>query len=344
MPGAKATPQMDGLMSAADKAALDSVSLPVTVSGNSVTFAAAAAGRPVDTVVHIEPVQSGSGDPSPSNVRPITGWTGAKVTRTGKNLLNWGEAVIGSINSATGAEMAATSRVRSGYIPALPGLTYIMSCETGQDIIPYFVVFYNENRERISDTSTSSVFTVPNSARWMRLVFRKSNSSDAFTAEELSGFHVQLEIGDTATSFQAFGSAYTISFGSAGTVYGGTLDVARGLLTVTHGLIASYNEETLPGAWISDRDVYAAGTNPTTGAQVVYELSAPAVYQLTPQQMTALLGTNTVWADCGSVDVTHWPGTGTPMAPRDAAGPTAAQFWAAYDELKNAIIANGGNV
>jgi hypothetical protein len=33
-----------------------------------------------DVVVSIEPVQAGSGDPSPYNARPITGWTGAKVT------------------------------------------------------------------------------------------------------------------------------------------------------------------------------------------------------------------------------------------------------------------------
>ena len=39
-------------------------------------------------VVQIEPVQEGSGDPSPDNVRAISGWTGAKVTGAGKNLLN----------------------------------------------------------------------------------------------------------------------------------------------------------------------------------------------------------------------------------------------------------------
>jgi len=32
--------------------------------------------------ISIEPVQSGSGDPSPSNVRPISGWSGADVTVT----------------------------------------------------------------------------------------------------------------------------------------------------------------------------------------------------------------------------------------------------------------------
>lgn len=35
----------------------------------------------------IEPVQSGSGDPSPSNVRPISGWTGANGYHAKKNLL-----------------------------------------------------------------------------------------------------------------------------------------------------------------------------------------------------------------------------------------------------------------
>ena len=30
-------------------------------------------------MVNIEPVQSGSGDPSPENVRPISGWTGANI-------------------------------------------------------------------------------------------------------------------------------------------------------------------------------------------------------------------------------------------------------------------------
>ena len=96
----------------------------------------------------------------------------------------------------------------------------------------------------------------------------------------------------------------TISFTDSGnnnapvTVYGGTLDVTNGKLKVTHGYIASYAGETLSGAWISDRDVYATGNTPTTGAQVVYEL-APAdyqTYQLTAAQLATLAGNNTISA------------------------------------------------
>ena len=39
-------------------------------------------------VVDIEPVQSGSGEPSPTNVRPITGWAGANVYRSGADTSN----------------------------------------------------------------------------------------------------------------------------------------------------------------------------------------------------------------------------------------------------------------
>ena len=45
-----------------------------------VTFDASAADMPLKQVlVDIEPVQAGSGEPSPDNVRPISGWTGANI-------------------------------------------------------------------------------------------------------------------------------------------------------------------------------------------------------------------------------------------------------------------------
>ena len=94
------------------------------------------------------------------------------------------------------------------------------------------------------------------------------------------------------------GTTYSVSWQSqAGTVYGGNIDLVSGVLTVTHANIASYDGETLPSTWISDRDVYSVGGTPTTGAQVVYELATPLTYQLTPIQVNSLLGINNVWND-----------------------------------------------
>lgn len=77
----------------------------------------------------------------------------------------------------------------------------------------------------------------------------------------------------------------------------GTLDVLTGVLTVTHDNIASYAGETINEPWISSMDVFSAGTTPTTGAQVVYPLATPQTVQLTPQQVSTLLGSNVMWSD-----------------------------------------------
>ena len=50
-----------------------------TLSGAIVSFIAPKAHALKQVVVDINPVQSGSGDPSPDNVRPISGWTEANV-------------------------------------------------------------------------------------------------------------------------------------------------------------------------------------------------------------------------------------------------------------------------
>ena len=74
---------------------------------------------------------------------------------------------------------------------------------------------------------------------------------------------------------------------------------------MTDAQIASYAGETLPGKWISDRDVYAEGTTPTAGAQVVYALATPVTYQLTAQEVRTLLGANNIWADTGDTTVQY---------------------------------------
>lgn len=93
-------------------------------------------------------------------------------------------------------------------------------------------------------------------------------------------------------------TTYAVDWTSeAGTVYGGTLDVVTGVLTVDRANIASYNGEVINEPWLSSMDEYAPGATPTTGAQVVYKLATPITYQLTPQEIEALVGENNVWSD-----------------------------------------------
>jgi len=148
------------------------------------------------------------------------------------------------------------------------------------------------------------------------------------SGQDISKLNFQLERGSTATTFAPYsnicpisgfteanvvvspttdaedGTTYTIQFKDGLnplTVYGSTLDVVSGELKVVP-YYASYNGETLEGEWISDRDVYAVGTTPTIGAQVVNIGATPQSYQLTPTQVKSLLGTNNVWADTGDIE------------------------------------------
>lgn len=155
----------------------------------------------------------------------------------------------------------------------------------------------------------------------------KANSS---TVGGLEFKDVQIESGSQMTSYAPYSNICPISGWSAvdvtvadditdptienvytidldGTRYGGTLDVVSGVLTVDRGYIASYNGETLPSTWISDRDVYVEGTSPTTGAQVVYELATPTTIQLTPTAIKSLTDTNNLSADTGDVvEASYW--------------------------------------
>lgn len=107
------------------------------------------------------------------------------------------------------------------------------------------------------------------------------------------------------TSDVADATTYSVDWTTeAGTVYGGTVDVVTGELTVTMANIASYNGETIGEPWVSSMDAYESGTTPTTGAQVVYTLATPVTYQLTAQEIEVLVGTNNVWSSSGDVSVT----------------------------------------
>ena len=133
-------------------------------------------------------------------------------------------------------------------------------------------------------------------------------------------YKTQIESGSTATTYEPYsnicpisgrdsvtltvnGDDTKITFGD--TVYGGNVNVLEGGTSSTYGYIASYDGEELPGAWISDRDAYAAGTDPTTGAEVVYILDTPEELTTTAEEVTLINGTNTLSTDGDIINITY---------------------------------------
>ena len=113
--------------------------------------------------------------------------------------------------------------------------------------------------------------------------------------------HTQVDV--DVSDGQTTQEQVTVNLG--GTYYSGTLDVVSGVFTVDSAFIASYNGETLPSTWISDRDVYAVGTTPTTGAEVVYKLATPQSIQLSPTMVKALVGENHLSAPLEGQEITE---------------------------------------
>ena len=255
--------------------------------------------------VDINPVQSGSGTPSPSNIRPISGWTEANVTVAGKNLYDETQTLIKGRYTSDGSIAGTSSELNrhTGLIKIQGGKTY-----TYYNAIPYTVQIYGVWFD--ADKQYISTFALPKSPTTTSTAIAPNNACyAALSIYNETDQKVQFEVGVTATDYEAYnGTTYNIEFedgGSPLTVYGGTLDAKNGVLTVTDGYIASYNGETLPSTWISDRDVYAEGTTPTTGAEVVYKLATPTEVSLTPTEITTLHGNNVIWADSGDMAITY---------------------------------------
>lgn len=83
-----------------------------------------------EMIVHINPVQTGSGTPSPSNVRPIDGWTGAILTGDNVNeqssySIDWagsvGTVYGGTLNVNTGLMIITHACIDSYDGESLPG-------------------------------------------------------------------------------------------------------------------------------------------------------------------------------------------------------------------------------
>ena len=89
------------------------------------------------------------------------------------------------------------------------------------------------------------------------------------------------------------------------TIYGGTVNAVTGVGEKTWGYIASYNEEAIPGEWISDRDMYAPGTTPTTGAQVAYKLATPTPFEVSKISIPSLGSENTFFTNGENLDIIY---------------------------------------
>lgn len=282
-----------------------------TASGSIASFPDGSDLFPMKSLkVSLEPVQDLShGDPSPSNICPISGWDRVQAVRTGKNLLDPNSIDLKPWYFYANGTIGASTYNRMAILPCKPNTTYTFTWNrveiSGSDDCNMW--FFDEypkvgdigNRTGAgAQPSTVKTYTSGQSARYVAIALGKIYTTDIEATIEAS----QLELGSTATDYHAYeGDTYTADLPQ--TVYGGTVDLVTGEYN-TKPYYASYNGETLTGEWVSDRDKYVAGTSPTIGAQVVNIGADGTDGTITPQTIQTLQGTNNVWSD-GDVEVEY---------------------------------------
>jgi len=162
-----------------------------------------------ELVANIEPVQSGSGDPSPDNIRPISGWTGAIVTRAGKNLLP-------NISGARTESSFYIGQADETTYPThlISGVTYTISFNT--NLSQAFVYMKENGGSTIYFGISGDTYTPTSDMDVQMWVYNSGLTS-------VSNF--QLEVGSSATDYEEYqGTTIEVTFpDEAGTVYGGTL-------------------------------------------------------------------------------------------------------------------------
>lgn len=220
------------------------------------SFSAAHGDLPLKScVVAVQPVQSGSGTPSPSNVRPISGWTGAQV-----NVSPTTTAGDGKTYALDWSNEAGT--VYGGTLDVLTGILTV------------------DKKILIFDASDNRTWGMSGS----RFRFVWENDND-------------LPVASTGIGSQCICSDYklinTTYAGMANNPYCAAVNLSG--VSGKPNIVINDPSKTSPAE-------FKAGLN---NMQVVVPLAEPITYQLTPHAVTILEGQNNIWADCGNVTVEY---------------------------------------
>lgn len=220
-----------------------------TESGELVTIESDGSLAVKSLEVSLSPIQSGSGTPSPTNIRPISGRTEVVTQRTGKNLCDTSLVYNGFINISQ-RKIASNANARTLYLPCKPNTTYTVSKQAGQRFVVAESTELPTNNVVLSNvvsdyTASSITITTTASAKYLVAFVYLSTADTGVTADQMLAT-CQIELGTTATDYEPYqGTTYTTALGR--TVYGGTLDVVSGKLAVTWVAI-----EPSPSSWVYD--------------------------------------------------------------------------------------------
>ena len=209
-----------------------------TKNGAIATFKTDMARPLIDLIIDIKAVQAGSGDPSPENERPISGFNAVDVTRCRKNFFDKSATIQAYVDTSGNLISNAANLALNRFIPVKNG--DIITLSSNATMFALGVALYDNNKtfiRRVLKTNDSICKLTANADGFILCSFNYNNA--IHTIEEWStivdNLQIQLEFANERTAYTPYnGNTYNISWeDEVGTVYGGTLDVKNGILTAT---------------------------------------------------------------------------------------------------------------
>lgn len=213
-----------------------------TVSGAIANFPDGSDGYPVvELIANIAPKQAGSGDPAPSNVRPISGYTGMKVTKAGSNLISLGNVDFTHkglryytqnnalyIDGTSVGETSSNDTIfKDNLYFYLPSGTYYFT----RNNYPQAMYLRAEvNGVDTTIVTNAGSFTLTGFTKCWIAFYQYNRVYDNLLVNSY------VSVGSAATAYEPYNyEEISISWESeAGTVYSGTLNVTTGELTVAY--------------------------------------------------------------------------------------------------------------
>ena len=207
-----------------DKAKVGKIDETTThASGNPISISGLKSNQlAVNPIITLEPIQAGSGTPSPSNIRAISGYDKIEVLSGGKNLFDKDTITTGyRLSNTTGLPESDASYCISNFVRIKANTTYyVTATSNGRHW------FYDVAKNPVEMIGSSSAFTyTPTADGYIRISIYNY-------AEKLPT--MQITQSSTAQSYEPYNKTTDLSLALGQTVYGGSLDLRTGKLAVTH--------------------------------------------------------------------------------------------------------------
>lgn len=209
-----------------------------TATGAIASFTDGANNIPAKEIIcHINPTETGTGEKSPQNPYVFGGFTEADLTRAGENIFNKDVGEFGVFYNSSGIITANQAGFIGDYIPVQKGSTVKIRIFNYETFYSCSIVEFNEQKEflnRIQFTTSrlpnEMTGTLQENTRFICFQIAKP-SGDTISQTDLNEGQIVVSY-QSPTTYKPYITPviFNVPFGQ--TVYGGTLNVTTGVLTI----------------------------------------------------------------------------------------------------------------